>query len=117
MYAYGTDTELNEGDFIGQVSQNGQNGLYYNQNQTPIVSFDASVLYGAASNTETESSIATHSSYYRAVIYPQVVWGELYKRNGNEIVRTSFFEPSLYEAGAYAEKDSVEYLNLSESEG
>ena len=117
VYAYGTDTELKDGDFIGQVSQNGQSGMYYNQNQTPIVSFDASVLYGAGSNTGTDSSIVTYSSYYRAVIYPQVAWGELYKRNGNEIVRTSSFEPSLYEAGAYAEKDSVEYLNLSESEG
>lgn len=117
VYAYGTDTELNEGDFIGQVSQNGQNGLYYNQNQTPIVSFDASVLYGATTTTGQDSSISVYSSYYRAVIYPQVVWGELYKRNGKEIVRTSFFEPELYEAGAYAEKDSVEYLNLSEAEG
>ena len=117
VYACGTDTELKDGDFIGQVSQNGQSGMYYNQNQTPIVSFDASVLYGAGSTTGQDSSIATQSSYSRVVIYPQVAWGELYKRNGNEIVRTSLFEPSLYEAGAYAEKDSVEYLNLSESEG
>lgn len=46
--------------------------------------------------------------------------GALLKRNGQEILLQVFnneFYPSLMEKGAYAEKDSVEYLNLSEAEG
>lgn len=116
VYACGTDTVLTDGDFIGQVSMDGRNGMYNPYNQTPIVSFDTRVLYGKLNNSSTHNSFDLYGSYYRAVVYPQVVWGELYKRNGNEIVRTSFFEPSLYEAGAYAEKDSVAVVNVESGE-
>ncbi|MBE6421840.1 MAG: hypothetical protein E7027_06950 [Elusimicrobium sp.] len=115
IYRFGTDEELLEGDFLGQVSATAIGIFQYHQ--IPIMSFDATCLYAHTTALTDSNSFMLSGSYYRAVIYPQVVWGELYKRNGNEIVRTSFFEPELYEAGAYAEKDSVEYLNLSEAEG
>lgn len=116
VFVHGTDKELFEGDFLGQVSI-GLKDKMFQYNQTPIVSHDSTTVYSHGSNYGECNSITISSSYAPSKIYKDVVWGDLYKRNGNEIVRTSFFEPSLYEAGAYAEKDSVEYLNLSEAEG
>ena len=117
VFIHGTDKELFEGDFLGQVSIGNRDKIFA-YNQTPIVSHDATTVYSHGNSFSGEcNSITMSSSYAPSKIYKDVVWGDLYKRNGQEIMRTSCFEPSLYEAGAYAEKDSVEYLNLSEAEG
>lgn len=116
VFVHGTDKELFEGDFLGQVSITNRDKMF-SYNQTPIVSHDATTVYSHGTGIYECNSIMINSLYAPSKIYKGVVWGDLYKRNGQEIMRTSCFEPSLYEAGAYAEKDSVEYLNLSEAEG
>lgn len=113
VFVHGTDKELFEGDFLGQVSI-GNRDKIFQYNQTPIVSHDATTVYSHGSSYSECNSITMSSSYAPSKIYKDVVWGDLYKRNGQEIVRTSLFEPSLYEAGAYDEKDSVAVLELTE---
>lgn len=114
LYYVGTDYEIEEGCFVGLISERENNGAIKNF-QIPILSSDGFSLYGSSSTStglSTKNGFQPTGSYYKAEIYPQVVWGELYKRNGNEIVRTSLFERSLYEAGAYAEKDEVAIVDV-----
>ena len=84
------------------------NYIYCNDNPDLIFAIHSADKYGEC---ETEEYTAVYCREEPCVMVL------ILHRNGKKKIMDNIFSYTEYKAGAYAEKDEVEYLNLSESEG